>query len=135
MRLALVLTFLIGLCGTASAQAVTCQVGLERMQVADLLFGRSVRHRHDVTDREWMRFLDREVTPRFPDGLTVTDANGQWRDTKRNKVIRERSKVLMIVFKDDAKEQEKLTAIAEAYKRRFRQQSVGIVVRPACAGF
>ena len=70
-----------------------------------------------------------------PDGLTVFDAAGQWRDPARGRIVREPSKVVLIVFRDEPQKQEHLDAIADAYKRRFKQQSVGIVIRPACASF
>jgi len=38
-----------------------------------------------VSEAEWRAFLDREVTPRFPSGLSVIDAYGQWRARPRNK--------------------------------------------------
>lgn len=33
-----------------------------------------------VTDRQFMAFVDKEVTPGFPNGLTVQSGRGQWRD-------------------------------------------------------
>ena len=51
-----------------------------------------------MSESEWVRFVDREITPRFPDGLTVVDAAGQWRDRASNKILREPSKVVMIVL-------------------------------------
>jgi hypothetical protein len=47
--------------------------------------------------------------------------------------VRERSKLVTIIMPADA--QEKIEAIVDAYKRRFRQQSVGVVIRPACVSF
>src|SRR5688500_17329335 len=32
-----------------------------------------------VSDANWQSFLRDEITPRFPDGLTVWEADGQWR--------------------------------------------------------
>ncbi len=31
-----------------------------------------------ISEARWREFLDREVTPRFPDGLSVADVYGQW---------------------------------------------------------
>src|SRR5579863_8635859 len=31
-----------------------------------------------ASEGDWRSFLDREVTPRFPDGLSVLDVYGQW---------------------------------------------------------
>jgi Protein of unknown function (DUF3574) len=117
----------------ASAQDIACRVTQKPMVVADLMFGRNIGGRLGVTERRWSHFLASEITPRFPDGLTVVDASGQWRDTEKNRVVRERSKLVTIVMPADA--QEKLDAIVDAYKRRFRQQSVGVVIRSACVSF
>ena len=37
------------------------------------------RPKGSVSELEWQMFLRDEVTARFPDGLTVWEANGQWR--------------------------------------------------------
>ena len=98
--------------------------------VAELLFGRS-----NVSDRAWDRFLASEVTPRFPDGLTVYDARGQWRNPETRAISRERSKVVMIAMPPASDTDARLHAIIEAYKARFKQQSVGLILRPSCVSF
>jgi len=98
--------------------------------VADLLFGRA-----HVSEASWARFLATEVTPRFPDGFTVFDARGQWREPGAQKISRERSKVLTIALPPSAENDERLQKIIEAYKTRFKQQSVGLIIRPACVSF
>ena len=123
----------LGSCTTASLGV--CRGNQESMLAAELLFGRRIGNRGLVSEAEWASFVAREITPRFPDGLTVFDAAGQWRDPKRGAIVREPSKVVLIVFRDEAQRREHLDAIADAYKRRFNQQSVGIVIKPACASF
>jgi hypothetical protein len=98
--------------------------------VAELLFGRS-----NVSDFDWNRFLDAEITPRFPDGLTVYDARCQWRNPQTRKISRERSKVVMIAMPPDAGNEARLREIVAAYKTRFKQQSVGLILRPSCVSF
>ena len=126
---ALLLTFT----GSAGAQP-ECRLG-KPQQVAELMFGRKIGHRLGVSEAQWARFLDREITPRFPDGLSVIDARGQWRDTKRNRIVREPSKLVQIVLPGKPEDDARLHEIAAAYKTRFRQQSVGIVLRAACVSF
>jgi len=127
--------FLSGLAGSADAQLVDCRGGQKPSQVAELMFGRKIGDRIAVSEGEWSRFVDREITPRFPDGLTVFNANGQWRDKSSNKIVREPSKIVQIVLSGDDGEFTRLNEIAEAYKTRFKQQSVGVIVRPACVSF
>lgn len=124
---------LVVLACAASAQTLECRLAQKPMVVADLLFGRNIGGRLGVTEKRWSRFLAKEITPRFPEGLSVVDASGQWRDTATKRIVRERSKLVTIIMPADA--QEKIDAIVDAYKRRFRQQSVGVVIRPACVSF
>jgi hypothetical protein len=125
----------LGLTGSAGAQLVDCRGGQKPSQVAELMFGRKIGDRIGVSEGEWGRFVDREITPRFPDGLTVFNAAGQWRDKASNKIVREPSKIVQIVLPGDDGELARLNEIAAAYKTRFKQQSVGVIVRPACVSF
>ena len=77
------------LAGPADAQSLACQGGQKPSQVAELMFGRNIGARTAVSESQWVRFVDREITPRFPDGLTMYNAAGQWRDRASNKVLRE----------------------------------------------
>ena len=52
-----------------------------------------------------------------------------------NKVLRESSKVVHIVLPGHDDDIARLNEIAEAYKARFKQESVGLIVRPACVAF
>jgi hypothetical protein len=115
----------------ASAQpALQCSGAQKPWVVADLLFGRT-----NVSEASFARFLAAEVTTRFPDGFTVIDAKGQWRAPGGEKITRERSKVLMIAMPPAADNDERLQQIIAAYKTWFKQQSVGLIVRPACVSF
>ena len=88
-----------------------------------------------MSEAQWRAFLAREVTPRFPEGLSVFDATGQWRDAKTKALVRERSKIVRVLLPADAAADEKIEEIAAAYIKRFKQDSVGIVRRPACVHF
>lgn len=105
------------------------------MATAELLFGRNVGPRVGVSEAAFASFVAAEITPRFPDGLTVIDAKGQWRDSERGGIVREPSKIVQIIFADDVIKRADLDAIADAYKRAFRQQSVLTSVRSACVRF
>jgi Protein of unknown function (DUF3574) len=126
---------LLAVTGSAGAQLVDCRGGQKPSQVAEMMFGRKIGDRIGVSEGEWGRFVDREITPRFPAGLTVFNAAGQWRDKASNKIVREPSKIVQIVLPGDDGEFSRLNEIAEAYKTRFKQQSVGVIVRPACVSF
>ena len=103
--------------------------------IAELLLGRDIGRHVGVSEAAWTRFVAREITPRFPDGLTISNAVGQWRDRTSGKTVREPSKLVMIVLPGNDDDQVRIEAVASAYKHEFRQQSVGVVVQSACVSF
>lgn len=113
----------------------SCTADEAERVVASMYFGRNIGGELGVDDAEWAAFLDTEVTPRFPDGLTVTDVDGQWRDSETGAIVREPSKVLTLFLGDETGDREKLDAIAEAYKAQFQQQAVTLVVERSCVTF
>ena len=115
----------------ANAQALSCAAPQKPMLDVELLLGRGKA----ASDARWRQFLAREVTPRFPDGLTVYETTGQWRDPATRKVVRETSRVAAHHRAGRRRRTDKIAAVAEAYKKQFRQKSVGIVTRPVCASF
>jgi len=117
------------------AQAESCPLpNQSSMLVVKLYFGEATRH-GNVSTSAWSRFLRDAVTARFPDGFTVYDGYGQWMDTRSHAVVRERSKIVEIAAPDTPETRNKIEGLAETYKRRFHQQSVGIVTVPGCGAF
>ncbi len=104
------------------------------MQRIELMLGRNIRGHAGVGSARWAKFLAREITPRFPDGLTVVDTAGQWRDPATARIAREPSRLVIIVTGGEGAD-EKIAAIVDAYKKRFRQKSVGVVTSAVCAAF
>jgi len=115
--------------------ALSCQGAQQPKLVAELLFGRDVGRRVGVSQSAWLVFVARELTPRFPDGFTISETTGQWRDRMSGKIVREPSKRVEIVLPGNADDEARLEAVVAAYKSRFHQQSVGIIVRGACVAF
>jgi hypothetical protein len=127
---AIALAWLVGLAAADAQTPLQCSGNQKSWMVAELLFGSA-----HVSEARWGRFLTDEITPRFPDGLTVIDAKGQWRAPGSGKIAKERSKVVTMAMPPAADNDARLQAIIEAYKTRFKQQSVGLIVRPACVSF
>ncbi|MDD2706819.1 MAG: DUF3574 domain-containing protein [Verrucomicrobiae bacterium] len=75
-----------------------------------------------VSETEWNAFLQREIVPRFPDGFTVFNAKGYWRDN--GKTHAEPSKILMVAAPDTPETRQKIADIASSYKERFKQEAV-----------
>lgn len=119
----------------AEADIIPCEGTLQAQQVAQLLFGRNVEDRARVSEAEFNGFVAKEVSPRFPEGFTVIDATGQWRDARRGTIVHEAAKIIEIVLPAGEDNRRKIEAIVEAYKLQFQQQSVGLIVAPACVRF
>jgi hypothetical protein len=98
LRVAAGLVLVLALAGGADAQLLDCLGGQRPSQVAELMFGRNIGGRLGVNEADWSRFVDREITSRFPNGLTMFNAAGQWRDEATNKIVREPSKLVQIVL-------------------------------------
>ena len=87
-----------------------------------------------VTEAQWQAFLADFVTPRFPAGLTVYQAKGQWRGDS-GQVEQEDSRAIDLIHEDSAEERKRVVEIADEYKRRFKQEAVLIVSSPVRACF
>src|SRR5580765_3254571 len=79
-----------------------------------LYFGLN-RKTGNISESQWKMFLREEVTPRFPHGLTVWQAGGQWRRSDGT-IMRERSKVLLLVHDDKSEVRSSIASIIERYK-------------------
>lgn len=100
--------------------------GSEGWVRAELYFGTTKDDGTAYTPEEFDAFLDSEVTPRFPDGLTLLTGLGQWRSEGETEPIQERSQLLIILFPAEtaAESSVKLEEIRDLYKQQFNQESV-----------
>jgi hypothetical protein len=89
----------------------------------DLFFGRNISTTGQVSEAQFRSFLDTVVTPRFPDGLTVFDAKGQFRDNT-GAITQEPSKLVTLFVTDDAGAENSLREVTNSYLSLFSQQSV-----------
>jgi hypothetical protein len=131
-RTLLLLALAVGACAQPGAPPV-CTAPLKPAVAIDLYFGRDKPSGGEVTDAEWGAFVTEVVTSRFPDGLSVFDSSGQYRESTA-RIVRERSKRLAVIVFDAPAHKAKVIEIVEAYKQRFGQYSVFRVEQPVCAG-
>jgi hypothetical protein len=97
----------------------------EKFIRTELYFGRNIPAGRTVSELDWQKFVDEVVTPRFPDGLTVLDADGQWRG-KDGSTVREESKVIVLLYPRRQRKavNAKIEEIRSEYKKRFAQEAV-----------
>jgi len=118
----------------AQGQEISCYQAGKPMLRAGIYFGRNIGGRLGVSERQWMHFLARELTPRFPEGLTVINGQGQWRGPS-GATVREPSKIVIVFVPDLAATRERIAAATAIYKQQFRQDSVAVVTRAVCVLF
>ena len=99
-------------CGTTSAA-----------QLRTTLYFGLARPKGSVSELEWQVFLRDEVTTRFPEGLTVWEAEGQWKQSEGT-IGHERTKVLLLVHPDTPAARDGVQAVITHYRQKFEQESV-----------
>src|SRR5262245_28808356 len=124
LAVAFVLAFTIGLMtgqalqSTAAAQSQD-QCGTSRAQLRTTLYFGTSKPKGAVSELEWQIFLRDEVTRRFPDGLTVWDAEGQWKVQASGSIEHERSKVLLLVHPDTPAARGAIQQLIAQYRQAF----------------
>lgn len=116
----------------SDVQPGSCTVG-DAFARTELFFGLS-RPNGRITNAQFERFVDHEVTPRFPDGLTLIKADGQFKDSSGS-TIEERSRLLILLHPGDPESSIAIDAIRDEYKSQFDQQSVLRTDSESCTSF
>lgn len=101
-------------------------IGVEnngRIAKTELFFGLSKPDGGTVSESEWEKFVDEYITPRFKEGLTIIDADGQWMDEK-GKVIKEKTKIVILLHHDNEDINAAIEYIRDKYKDLFEQKAV-----------
>ena len=104
---------------------------------AELYFGMTQDDGYPYSDEEFIDFLDAEVTPRFPAGLTLLTGLGQWQGSDGS-ISQERSQVLIILYPPDPSGETStlLEEIRDEYEQQFNQESVlRADSHPVCTSF
>ncbi len=103
--------------------------------MVELFFGRGIPGRAPLSNAEWADFTATVITPRFPDGLTILDGDGQWRNPTTATIGREHTKIVLIAARPAPDLASRIDEIRDAYRARFHQVSVGVITTPACGAF
>ena len=83
---------------------------------------------------EWQSFLSEVVTPRFPSGFTVLEAQGQWQ-APSGEIRSLPSRVLVLLHPADTASETGIESIRTIFKERFGHISVLRSTSQATVGF
>ncbi|OKH44749.1 hypothetical protein NIES2101_27790 [Calothrix sp. HK-06] len=100
----------------------------------ELYFGLSKPGGKTISEVEWQQFLNRVITPRFKDGLTVMDANGQYLNNS-GKLTREKTKLIILVYETNPTKNQMVQETISSYKKTFQQEAVLRVTSNAKVSF
>lgn len=116
----MVSALMLGLTAAGTAAPVTAEkTPGEPYKRTELYFGGNRPDGSPITPADFELFLDKEVTPAFPDGLTWLDAHGQWKGGKED------SYVLILLYPYDKRSAgREIEEIRSDYKKQFQQESV-----------
>ena len=115
--------------GCASVPPLACPAGQSQVRTAQLFLG--AKPPAKLNDADLRAFVDQEVTPRFPDGVTVVDGGGQWKGSA-DQLVREAAKVVLIVLPAKGDAIARIETVRTAYRVRFKQDTVVVIPQPAC---
>ena len=114
------------------ALPASCPGGATPSVVSTLFLGMASRDGRGVSEQAWDGFLATVVTPRFPEGLTVLSGYGQYRGPGAGAIVREATKVLLIVHAGTPQQDQAIAEIITGYQRAFDQEAVLHLASPAC---
>ena len=94
-------------------------------QRTDLYLGLTRRDSSLISDTDFQKFTDTQITPLFPDGFTLTPAAGQYLDS-HNSVHKEPTRILTLLYetKDRDTTNKKLQKLITTYCQQFDQESI-----------
>ncbi len=124
---------LLALLGCTPA-APSCPDGFDRVAEYSLFFGLDDSAGNRVSEADWQAFLADTITPRFPAGLTVIDAKGQWQEPGGS-IRRENTKLVTGLLEPPGGDGLRLiNEISAEFVHRFNQDPVFRVIEQVCAG-
>lgn len=101
------------------------------MSIAEVVYFGTNKPGGAVSSEEWSTFLREVVTSKFPAGLSVWQATGQWQGGDGTP-INESTFVLSLVHAPEPSFEASVRAIISEYKSRFRQEAVLRVKSHVC---
>ncbi|MBK7983461.1 MAG: DUF3574 domain-containing protein [Candidatus Competibacteraceae bacterium] len=110
------------------------QIHGELFSRTELFFGLSRSDGPEVTEEEFQNFVDTEITPRFPDGLTLLSGKGQFKNSS-GIIVQESPKLLILLYAFNPENHQAIEVIRNEYKNAFQQESVLRTDEQQCVSF
>lgn len=108
------------------SEKVLLAAASEKFIKTELYFGMSKPDGGEVSEADWEKFVDEDITKHFPEGFAVLSGSGQYRDRTNNRISKEKSKVLVLIYSEKVKKDKNklIEELRHIYKEKFKQQSV-----------
>jgi hypothetical protein len=141
MRLAVLMVLALAGCvslpgnGTAAITEPHSDCEAGEQMVETMLFLGMARPGGEVSETEFARFIEAEVSPRWREGYTILHGQGLWYSEQPRVTEREPNRVLVRFHDGSPSASAGIEAIRNAYVRAFMQDSVLRADRVACADF
>lgn len=122
----LLLTSTVGSSSKIQAQTLATPAAGAKQQILtkdELYFGMSKPGGGVISEAQWEQFLSSEITPRFPDGLTVLESYGQYLNS-RGILAKEKTKLVILMYVSSPEKNQAIKEIIDSYKQKFQQESV-----------
>jgi len=96
--------------------------------------GRNIPTGGEISEEQFAAFLETDVTPAFPAGLTAYDAYGQMK-TSEGKIVKQKTKVLLLVHDNSKASLDAIHKIVAAYRSKFENPQVMVMTAPVTPEF
>lgn len=106
-----------------------------RMHETVLYFGLSKPDGTVVSEQEWNNFRDNYISRIFPEGYSVVQTEGAWKDTLTKKIIKEPTFQVIYYYPKSPAISQQIDSLRIWYQKLFQQQSVLRVDRKVKAAF
>ena len=118
-------------------EAAICSKQLHGKMLArtELYFGLSQANGGSLSEQAFQHFVDSQITPHFPAGLTVLAAKGQFKALAGGPIVQEASRIVLLLYPFSKKNSQAIEQIRKAYKNTFQQVSVLRVDSWSCVSF
>ena len=90
---------------------------------SEIYFGMSIPSGGEVSEEQFLSFLEDPVTKAFPGGMTVFDAYGQM-EKADGSIVRQETRVILLVHDGNQPSEQAIADIIGAYRSRFGDPQV-----------